>query len=96
LPGKQPTSRADKTLLHTQDDASVANANGAGYSNSYRSKDGYPWVLDIPILWDYPSERLIVTKAYSEIAAWAHSTGATNANWYLSPVSADKTFRNDR
>jgi LruC domain-containing protein len=94
LPGKQPTSRADKTLLHTQDDVSVAS--GSTYSNSYRSKDGYPWVLDIPILWDYAYEGLIVTKAYPDIATWAHSNGATNTNWYLSPISADKTFRNGR
>ena len=94
LAGKQPTSRADKTLLHTQDDVSVVS--GSTYSNSYRSKDGYPWALDIPILWDYAYEGLIVTKAYPDIATWAHSNGATNTNWYLVPKAASSTFRNGR
>jgi LruC domain-containing protein len=95
LPEKQPTSRADRTLFNTLNDASVLGSDKK-YTNSYRSRENYPWALDIPIVWDYPYESLSVAKAYSQFAAWGNSKGTNNTNWYLLPVSADKTFRNGR
>jgi LruC domain-containing protein len=101
LLGKQPTSRADKSLFKTGLDYSTLGSNGK-YSNSYGTKPalpstlGAPWALDIPIVWDYPYEGLEIYTAYPGIAAWIKSGGTTNPNWYLSPASAAKTFRNGR
>jgi hypothetical protein len=95
LPDKQPTSRADRALFSTLNDGAILGANKK-YTNSYRSRENYPWALDIPIVWDYPYESLIVTKAYPQFSAWGNSKGTTNTNWYLAPASADKTFRNGR
>ena len=95
LPGKQPTSRADTTLLGTQEDGSKW-ADGK-YANSYLSQaKGLPWALDIPSAWDYPIEKLDVVKAYPGIVDWATSGGASSADWYVKPLSPDLTFRNGR
>ena len=101
LPGKQPTSRADKSLFKTGVDYSTLGSNGK-YSNSYGTKPaapstlGAPWALDIPIVWDYPYEGLAVYTAYPLMTAWITSGGTTNPSWYLSPKSAVQTFRNGR
>jgi len=94
LPGRQPSSRADTSLLGSHDDTSVLS-NGS-YSHSYQNAAGLPWVLDIPMLWDYPYELENVVKAYPNIVSWAVSGGSSYANWYATPVTAATTFRNAR
>jgi LruC domain-containing protein len=92
LPGKQPSSRADKSKLMTGDDKTVL-----GGSNTYKSANGMPWALDIPALWDYPYEFLDVVNVYPNIVPWATSGGASNKNWYeLATDKVSKTFRNGR
>ena len=97
LPNKQPTSRADLSLLTTQNDASVKpTGTSKKYTKSYMTSVGLPWALDIPIVWDYPYETLDTRKAYTTIADWAKNGGTTSTNWYLTPASAEMTFRNGR
>jgi LruC domain-containing protein len=92
LPGKQPTSRADRSLFGTQDDRSVL-----GTTATYKSANGLPWALDIPAEWAYPYEFMDVVNVYPNIVPWAVSGGVSNKNWYeLSADNVSKTFRNGR
>jgi LruC domain-containing protein len=95
LPGRQPTSRANKALLGTGNDASTLGADKK-YSNSYLTKTGLPWVLDVPNVWAYPYERLDAVNSYPGVAPWANSAGSTKADWYFAPAAANQTFSNGR
>jgi LruC domain-containing protein len=96
LPGKQPSTRADASLFGKIDDRSVYNSATKTYTNSYRTPNGLPWALDIPITWDYPFEGNDVRLAYPKIVSWATSGGASDANWYVTPSAPAQTFRNGR
>lgn len=113
LPGKQPSARADRTLFNTGNDEykKTHDASQLGTSYTYMTANGLPWALNIPALWDYPSEGVSIDKAYSNFITWAKSGGTTNKDWYTTPSDKDaatygksdkaslqaaKTFRNGR
>jgi LruC domain-containing protein len=92
LPGREPTTRADRALMGTRDDRPVA-----GKATGYKSTRGLPWALDIPVEWAYPYEFMDVGHVYPLIVPWAQSAGTAHRNWYeLNPANASKTFRNSR
>lgn len=106
LPGKKPSARADASLFNTGVDASKL-----GTSYTYMTSKGLPWALNIPALWDYPSEAVRVEAAYTGFVSWAASGGSKSQTWYVTPsdksaptygktdkasLQAAKTFRNGR
>jgi LruC domain-containing protein len=91
LPGKQPSNRADLSLLGQEQDASVR-----GSSKTYMTANGLPWALDIPWEWDYPAEFIDISRPYPNIVPWAQSGGVSNTGWYLTPSNMNLTFRNGR
>lgn len=79
LPNKSPTSLADFNLFGTNAD----NSNLA-CSQSYISKTNeMPWALNIPISFDYPTEKSKINTAYLKFNEWVNSKGETYKDWYL-------------
>ena len=78
LAGSVPTSLADISLLGTGDDNS--NITTGKY---YMSNKFLPWVLNIPIQFDYPAEKKDITKAFLMFNGWATSKGFNNTDWYM-------------
>lgn len=77
LPNSAPTSLADVKLFGTyDDDSNVAN------SSYYISQKYLPWALNIPVQFDYPSEKQDITKTYLFFLNWANSKGSVYKDWY--------------
>ena len=72
-----PTPLADPTLLGSGDDAS--NGTSGEY---YHTDQNQPWALQLPIIFDYPYERVDITRAYLNFDNWATSGGSVNEDWY--------------
>jgi len=77
LPGKTPTTLADKTLLGTGDDAS--NTTTGTY---YVTKTGLPFAITIPATFNYPIEKTDINLAYPHFGDWALSGGLSFLDWY--------------
>ena len=88
LPGRPPTSNADTTLFGTEDDGTVPGKGPYYVSNNKNGRAGYPWALDIPQGWKWPTEKTDIVTAYPNFAAWVQSGGTLQTTWYLSPNGA--------
>jgi len=77
LAGRQPTALATAALFGTGDDNSVGGA-----SRYYRSKENFPWALNIPSSVPYPTERTRLPQAFLQFANWVNTAGAQSADWY--------------
>ncbi|MDR0893626.1 MAG: LruC domain-containing protein [Mediterranea sp.] len=51
------------------------------------------WALCVPARFAYPKEGTLITKAYSQFAAWAQAQD-TNLDWYLTPADESLIIRN--
>ncbi len=79
LPGKQPTSLADRELFGTLDDSS-----DQGPSYTYKSKGNYlPWALNISTSIPYMVEAVPFTSGYKKFFEWVISNGTAYEDWYL-------------
>lgn len=78
LPGFAPTDKMDMALFGTGDDASLDSPG-----NWYKSRsNNLPWVVNIPVSWDYPVEHAQITKPYLKFKNWVESSGNSNTDWY--------------
>lgn len=77
LPGESPTDLADTSLFGTGDDDS--NMSTAKY---YMSDDNLPWALNIPMNFEYPEEKRVITNTYLNFDQWAVSRGSQFNDWY--------------
>ncbi|MES2381544.1 MAG: LruC domain-containing protein [Bacteroidota bacterium] len=81
LPGKKPTNIANTGLFGQGiDDSNV------GLNKFYLSTTNLPWAISTPVPFQYPSEKVDITEAYLNFAAWAQSGGASNRDWYTTKV----------
>lgn len=87
LPGRPPTALADQSLFGTLDDRS--RINGA---LTYVDQQGLPWALDLPLLWEYPTERNNVIHVYRQMRTWVQSQGTSAKDWYLTDVDPAMRF----
>ena len=59
----------------------------------YRMDNRYPWALDFPRkedsspAWNYPKERVIITKAYPNYEKWV--LDQSNLSWFDASVSGN-------
>jgi LruC domain-containing protein len=96
LPGRGPTSRADMTLFGKKDDRTPISltqgtTNQSILSQSYLSNTKLPWVIHVPIEWNYPYEKFDFRLAYPQVVDWAATGGTTNITWFSNPaLGADK------
>ncbi len=74
-PGVPFTSLIDKNFLgYGYDDTDPAR------QKYYKTKDNLPWVLEIPIEWDYPKENKTIDEGYPNFKDFAQ--GKSNSPWY--------------
>lgn len=85
-PGFPYTSLIDKSLLgYGNDDTNVAE------NKYFKSKDDLPWVLEIPIEWDYPKENIEITEGYPNFKDFAQ--GKSKIPWYTD-IEGNKVYKN--
>ncbi len=72
-----PTSLADVTLFGLNKDHTVP-ASG----KYYVSEDNFPWMLNIPLSFQYSIEKGDLEKAYTHFRSWASSGGSLYPDWY--------------
>jgi LruC domain-containing protein len=78
LPTYSPTDLADKNLFGTGDDDS--NPETGTY---YMSSRSLPWAINLPVRFDYPSEKEDITATYLNFFEWANSKGERFKDWYI-------------
>ncbi len=78
LPGKRPTSLADASKFGTgSDNTSVAE------NRFYVAKNTkLPWAINIPIRFDYPTEKTDIISTYLKFGNWVQSNSTTYNDWY--------------
>ncbi|WP_207420336.1 LruC domain-containing protein [Desertivirga brevis] len=83
LPGKTPTTLADKSLFGTGDDRS--NVAAGKY---YLTAEGYPWAISVPVKnFVYPLEGKDISTAYLKLPNWILSGGTQYTDWYANTGS---------
>lgn len=55
---------------------------------SFLDDNGFPWVIELPSDWRWPTESREVWLGYPTFTSWVNSAGALNPSWYGSPVTA--------
>ena len=77
LPGQQPTSLVNVSVLGTNADAT--NPSAGVY---YKTVNGLPFAIAIPESFDYPVEKEQIIHAHLKFAQWVQSAGASSPDWY--------------
>ncbi len=77
LPGQQPTSLVNVSVLGTNADAT--NPSAGVY---YKTANGLPFAIAIPESFDYPVEKEQIIHAHLKFAQWVQSAGASSPDWY--------------
>lgn len=95
LPGKLPTTRADRTMFGTGIDRTPVTTSPSTVvpGDTYLSNGRLPWALDIPSEWDYSYEKQDITQPFPNVVPWVLSGGKTNTDWYSTPSDPTKTFK---
>ncbi len=78
LPGYPPTGLADQSKFGTGDDAT-----NVGNSYFYKTGNGLPWGMNLPVTFVYPIEKVAIIKAHLKFSQWASSGGYSFMDWYL-------------
>lgn len=78
LPNHPPTNKANTQLFGSSHDRS--NLQTGIY---YLTDDGMPWAINIPEIFNQPSEKNSIRDAYLHFNSWASSHGQQYADWYL-------------
>jgi LruC domain-containing protein len=79
LGNMRPTDLATTSLFGTAQDRT--NVSGNVF---YKTANGMPWAISLPVDYNYPVERSSVTSAYNYFDDWAVSGGASFTSWYTS------------
>lgn len=82
-----PTTLADMALFGTSSDNSIP---GAG--SWYKTTNNLPWVIEIPVSFDYPTEKSAITDGYLKFGIWAESSGTMYPDWYVPGIAG---YRNN-
>jgi LruC domain-containing protein len=78
LPDKQPTDLVNSSYFGTEDDAS-----NPATDYYYKTSTGLPWAMNLPVPFDYPSEKSPINDAHLKFNDWAQSAGLLYPDWYL-------------
>ncbi|KAB2917165.1 MAG: LruC domain-containing protein [Bacteroidetes bacterium] len=77
LGNMRPTDLATTSLFGTVQDRTNVSGN-----IFYKTANGMPWAISLPVDFTYPVERTSVTTAYNYFDDWAVSGGTTHTDWY--------------
>jgi len=78
LPGKRPTSLADASKFGTGSDNTSAAENRFYVAKNTK----LPWAINIPIRFDYPTEKTDIISTYLKFGNWVQSNSTTYKDWY--------------
>ncbi len=78
LGNMRPTDLATTSLFGTVQDRT--NVSGNVF---YKTANGMPWAISLPVDFTYPVERTSVTTAYNYFDDWAISGGTSHTGWYI-------------
>ncbi len=56
-------------------------------SNSFKTSNNMPWVINVRDEWDHPIEYTDISHAYTSFPTWVTSSGNTDTEWYKSSTS---------
>lgn len=73
-----PTELVDLKVLGTVNDRS--NIAAGTY---YRTTNNIPWMIEIPISFDYMDAMSDIVKGYLKYTEWAESGGTKSKDWYI-------------
>ncbi|CAH7284990.1 conserved exported hypothetical protein [Vibrio chagasii] len=74
------TSDMNDTLFNSHDDSSSG-------SESFKTSNNMPWVINIRDEWDHPVELVDISDAYTSFPTWVTSSGETDGEWYKAPTT---------
>lgn len=77
LPDHAPTTLADNNILGTANDNSIP-AQG----RYYKTQNNLPWVINIPVEFVWPKEKVEILNGYLKFQEWAESGGSLFPDWY--------------
>lgn len=60
-----------------------ADASDPGSGQYYKTANLLPWVIEIPVSFDYPVEKADIILSHLRFAEWATSGGTSCADWYM-------------
>ncbi|WP_059017815.1 LruC domain-containing protein [Vibrio coralliirubri] len=69
------TSDMNNALFNSHDDRSSG-------SESFKTSNNMPWVINIRDEWDHPIEYIDISEAYTSFPTWVTSSGETDGEWY--------------
>lgn len=81
MPSYLPTDLVDPSFFGEANDNSIL---GGIY---YKSKTGLPWVMNLPVSFDYPLEKTDVRNGYNHFNSWTQSGGFTYMDWYTDKLN---------
>lgn len=71
------------TLAGSQHFGTYADASDPGSGQYYKTASLLPWVIEIPVSFDYPVEKSDIILSHLRFAEWATSGGTSCADWYM-------------
>ena len=73
----EPTELVNQALLGTVED--ISNPANSIY---YKTINNYPFAIETPVLFDYPTEKDDIVTAHLKFGNWAESGGINYQDWY--------------
>jgi len=78
LADHQPSSLADPSFFGTLNDHTIP-----GEGIYYKTINNLPWVIELPVSFDYPIEKREISTAHLKFLGWAESSGGNYTDWFL-------------
>ncbi len=60
-----------------------ADASDPGSGQYYKTANLLPWVIEIPVSFDYPVEKADIILSHLRFTEWATSGGTSCTDWYM-------------
>lgn len=54
-----------------------------GSGSYYKTENNLPWAIEIPVIFDYPFEKIDILQTHLKFGEWASSGGEVFQDWYL-------------
>lgn len=78
LPGQKPTDLSNSIFFGT-----VSDATDVSSDYYYKTTNGLPWAINLPVSFDFPKSGQPIDEAYNYFSVWSTSGGISNTDWYL-------------
>jgi len=78
LANHPPTSLAGLSFFGTSDDHSIPDEGVY-----YKTINNLPWAIELPVSFDYPLEKTVISDAHLKFVNWALSSGTNFTDWYM-------------